>query len=309
MDAGRADAASGDPRRAAAFVPRVGLDPGLGPGRDCGALEEPGDPLCRPPGFPRPSVEGHAGRLLLGRLAGVPVACLQGRVHLYEGAGGGRSPSSPRTLKALGCELLILTNAAGALRPELSPGRRADRGPHQSAGQNPLVGANDPAVGPRFADLTEVYDRELGARAARIAGRARHRAPGRASTSPSSAQPSRPRPRSGLTGRWAPIWSACRPCRRRSAPGIAGSRCWGSRSSPISRPGWAAQPLSHAETLTQAAGAASDAPASADRSARGAGPWPSGPELICSKPAAAPAIPEAAARILPLVDLTASATR
>ena len=114
------------------------------------------------PGFPRPGVQGHAGRLHLGRLGGVPVACLQGRAHLYEGHGAAPLNTIVRTLKAAGCRAVILTNASGGLRPDLAPGSIALVEDHINLqGTNPLVGANDEAVGPRFVDLTEVYSARL----------------------------------------------------------------------------------------------------------------------------------------------------
>ena len=120
------------------------------------------------PGFPRPSVQGHAGRLLLGKLAGVPVVCLQGRAHLYEGVGAAPLNALVRTLKAIGCRALILTNASGGLRPDLVAGSIALVEDHINLqGTNPLVGANDDAIGPRFVDLSEVYSGRL--RAALVA--------------------------------------------------------------------------------------------------------------------------------------------
>ncbi len=155
------------------FVPRVGLILGSGLGGIADALADAtAIAYAELPGFPRTGVEGHAGRLLLGWLAGVPVACLQGRVHLYEGVPAVAVAILPRTLKALGCELLILTNASGALRPELAPGTVVLIEDHINLlGQNPLTGANDPAIGARFPDMSEVYDRALGARLGQIAGR------------------------------------------------------------------------------------------------------------------------------------------
>jgi xanthosine phosphorylase len=124
------------------------------------------------PGFPRPGVEGHAGRLVLGRLAGTPIACLQGRVHLYEGVPASAVNVLPRTLRALGCEILILTNAAGSLRADLPPGSIALIDDHINLlGRNPLVGPNDATIGSRFPDMTAVYDRDLRGRAEAIAAR------------------------------------------------------------------------------------------------------------------------------------------
>jgi xanthosine phosphorylase len=157
------------------FVPRIGLILGSGLGAIAEAIEDAvALDYADLPGFPRPSIEGHAGRLLLGRLAGAPVACLQGRVHLYEGVPAGAVNVLPRTLKALGCEILILTNAAGSLRPEIEPGAIALIEDHINLlGQNPLAGPNDAAIGPRFPDMTEVYDRDLRARARAVAARLR----------------------------------------------------------------------------------------------------------------------------------------
>ena len=182
-------------------------------------------PYADLPGFPRPTVEGHDGRIVLGRLEGLPVACLQGRVHLYEGVPASAVNVLVRTLKALGCEILVLTNAAGSLRPEIGAGTVALIADHINLqGQNPLVGANDAAIGPRFPDLSEVYDPALREQLARIAeGLGIELASGVYLAVWGRA--SRLRPRSALSGRWAPIWSACRPCPRRSARGMPGCAC------------------------------------------------------------------------------------
>ena len=114
------------------------------------------------PGFPVPSVKGHAGKLLIGRLRGEPVICLQGRVHFYEGLGLRPVLVMIRALKALGVEILVLTNAAGGLNPELAPGSLMVIADHINfAGANPLVGANDDDAGPRFPDMTGAYDADL----------------------------------------------------------------------------------------------------------------------------------------------------
>ena len=154
-------------------VPRVGLILGSGLGGIAAAIENAtAIDYADLPGFPRPGTLGHAGRLVLGRLGGVEVACLQGRVHLYEGVPAGAVNVLPRTLKALGCETLILTNAAGSLRPEIEPGALALIEDHINLlGQNPLVGPNEAAVGVRFPDMSEVYDRDLRARAQAVAAR------------------------------------------------------------------------------------------------------------------------------------------
>ena len=113
-------------------------------------------------GFPTPSIEGHAGRLVVGRLDGVPLACLQGRVHLYEGQGMGPLATMIRSLAAMGTRLLVLTNASGAIDPAIRPGAIALVTDHiNMLGANPLTGPNDERIGPRFPDMTEVYDAEL----------------------------------------------------------------------------------------------------------------------------------------------------
>ena len=114
------------------------------------------------PGFPVPSVEGHAGRLVLGTLAGRSVACLQGRVHLYEGHAPQTVVPMIRTLSLLGCKTLIATNAAGALDPHARPGSLMLITDHINLQfGNPLVGPNDESFGPRFPPMDGAYDVEL----------------------------------------------------------------------------------------------------------------------------------------------------
>ena len=144
-------------------APRVGLI--LGTGLDSLAAEIEGAveiDYADIPYFPRPSVDGHAGWLVLGRLGGQPVACMRGRAHLYEGGPVDAMAVPVRTLAALGCETLILTNAAGGIAEGMSPGDLMVIGDHINfAGRNPLVGPNDEAIGPRFPDMTEAYAPEL----------------------------------------------------------------------------------------------------------------------------------------------------
>ena len=113
------------------------------------------------PGFPRPSVDGHSGTLILGLLGGQQIACMKGRAHTYEG--DVTAMLTPvRTLKLLGCETLIVTNAAGCLVADWLPGSLMLITDHINLQpSNPLVGPNDDAFGPRFPDLTEAYDAEL----------------------------------------------------------------------------------------------------------------------------------------------------
>lgn len=114
------------------------------------------------PGFPKPTVEGHAGRMLIGELGGHPVICMQGRAHAYEGHAPEKLAYSTRVLWALGVEVLVLTNAAGSLREEAGPGSLMAITDHINfSGVNPLVGINDDRFGPRFPDVSEAWDKKL----------------------------------------------------------------------------------------------------------------------------------------------------
>jgi xanthosine phosphorylase len=158
----------------AGAAPRVGVVLGSGLGAVADALE---DPVLvgyeELPGFPRPSVAGHAGRAVLGRVCGVRVAVLQGRAHLYEGGDPEALRVPVRALRAAGAQVLVLTNAAGSLRAEVGPGSLMAITDHINlTGVNPLVGPNDEALGPRFPTLGDAYDprllRELRASAAEL---------------------------------------------------------------------------------------------------------------------------------------------
>jgi xanthosine phosphorylase len=157
------DAATVIRERAGGRQPLLGLVLGSGLG---GIADRVVDPIVIEygdlPGFPRPSVQGHAGRLVLGTIAGVAVACLAGRAHLYEGVGAAPLNMLVRTLRAIGCRALLLTNASGSLRLEWGAGTLVLIEDHINLqGTNPLLGANDDRVGPRFVDLSEVYARRL----------------------------------------------------------------------------------------------------------------------------------------------------
>ena len=114
------------------------------------------------PGFARSTVEGHAGRLVLGRVDGVLVAAMQGRFHYYEGYEWDEVTFPIRVLGVLGVKALVLTNAAGGLNNSLQQGSLMLISDHLNlVGTNPLRGPNDARFGPRFPDMTDVYDREF----------------------------------------------------------------------------------------------------------------------------------------------------
>ncbi len=145
------------------FAPRAGLVLGSGLADLADAVEVVAEISYGDlEGFPQPGVEGHAGRLLAGHLGGLPVVCLAGRSHLYEGHDASALTLPIRTLKRLGCELVFLTNAAGSLNPAFEPGSLMAVSDHiNMLGRNPLVGPNDDRFGPRFPDMTEAYDSAL----------------------------------------------------------------------------------------------------------------------------------------------------
>jgi xanthosine phosphorylase len=154
-------------------APRLGIILGSGLGAVADALEDGASiPYTELPDFPQPSVHGHAGTLALGTLAGVPVAVLQGRKHVYEGGDPGAMRGPVRQLKAAGAEALLVTNAAGSLNADVGPGSLMAISDHiNMLGVNPLTGANDDAIGPRFPSLRDAYDPELRAILREAAGR------------------------------------------------------------------------------------------------------------------------------------------
>jgi purine-nucleoside phosphorylase len=128
------------------------------------------------PDWPRSAVIGHAGMLVVGTLGGKRVAALAGRVHYYEGHDMPTVTFATRVLGVLGVRTLLLTNAAGGISLDFTPGTLMVMDDHINLmGGNPLVGANDERFGPRFPDMSEVYSRRLRAVADEVA--ARQRAP------------------------------------------------------------------------------------------------------------------------------------
>ena len=115
------------------------------------------------PGFPKITVQGHGGKLILGYWKGVAVACLQGRAHTYEGLENYDTVKTyVRTLKVLGCSYFIATNASGSLREDVGPGELMLITDHINLQpSNPLIGPNDDEFGPRFYPLDNAYDKTM----------------------------------------------------------------------------------------------------------------------------------------------------
>jgi inosine/guanosine/xanthosine phosphorylase family protein len=156
-------------------VPAAGVV--LGSGLDVVAAEMEIDdeiPYAKLPGFPEPTVAGHAGRLALGRIAGVQVVVFRGRIHLYEGHGMGACSLPTIVSWALGAGAMILTAAVGSLARSIAPGSLVISSDHINLmGENPLRGWHAPDGGPAFVDLSRVYDERLADEAFRRAQQSR----------------------------------------------------------------------------------------------------------------------------------------
>lgn len=119
-------------------------------------------PFAQVPHWPAPKVEGHGASLVVGRVGTTKVACLTGRVHLYEGHSPSEVVRAVRTLRRLGVPSFLLTNAAGGIGEDLSAGDLMLLTDHLNlTGSSPLLGPHQPTFGPRFPDQSRVYDPEL----------------------------------------------------------------------------------------------------------------------------------------------------
>jgi purine-nucleoside phosphorylase len=122
-------------------------------------------PFGELPHFPVSTVEGHAGRLVIGELEGKPVYVMQGRIHFYEGYSMNHVTLPVRVMKRMGIEMLIVTNAAGGVNPDFQAGDVMLITDHLNiigmTGANPLMGPNYDELGPRFPDMSQAYDRRL----------------------------------------------------------------------------------------------------------------------------------------------------
>lgn len=161
-------------RARSSHQPRVGLVLGSGLGGLADALEERDVIDSRDlPGWPHSTVEGHSGNLVLGRLESQTVVAQQGRVHFYEGYTTRQIVFPVRVMIGLGIEILVLTNAAGGLRPDWNTGDLMLLNDHINlpgmTGANPLMGPNDDSVGPRFPGMSQAYDQALRRSALQVA--------------------------------------------------------------------------------------------------------------------------------------------
>jgi purine-nucleoside phosphorylase len=175
----RLDEAANAIRSRTPLRPAVGVVLGSGLGAFADSLEGASSlPFREIPHFPTSTVEGHSGALVVGTSHGVPVAALKGRVHYYEGYGLDEVVLPVRVLGRLGVKTLVLTNAAGAVNTGYAPGEIMVISDHINLLGNPLRGPNEHALGPRFLDMSDAYDRglaELAVRACEKAGLRSHR--------------------------------------------------------------------------------------------------------------------------------------
>lgn len=153
------------------LVPEFGIILGTGLGSLGASIKVEAEiPYEEIPGFPASSVESHAGKLLLGTLAGRKVAALQGRFHRYEGYTLQQVTFPVRVLRALGAETLVVSAAVGGMNPLWRLGDVMLIADHINLmGDSPLIGPNDEALGPRFPDMSAPYDPSLAAVARRAA--------------------------------------------------------------------------------------------------------------------------------------------
>jgi purine-nucleoside phosphorylase len=159
----RAEHAARIVRARTKLEPRIAIVLGSGLGGFADEFDEAvGVPYEEIPGFARSTAQGHAGRLVIGKVDDVPVVAMQGRVHFYEGYSLEQVTFPIRTFKLLGIKTLILTNASGGINVQLGQGALMVISDHLNLmGDNPLRGPNDERFGPRFPDMSAVYAPEL----------------------------------------------------------------------------------------------------------------------------------------------------
>lgn len=160
------DAAAEAVRTRTSYRPRVGMILGSGLNSLADAVQKADViPFGDIPNWPVSTVHGHAGRLVIGELEGQPVMVMQGRIHFYEGYSISQITLPVRVMIRLGLEMMVVTNAAGGVNPEFSPGDvmliTDNLNLLGMAGANPLMGPNIDELGPRFPDMSQSYDPKL----------------------------------------------------------------------------------------------------------------------------------------------------
>ncbi|MFC4767252.1 purine-nucleoside phosphorylase [Effusibacillus consociatus] len=158
-------------RSRTALAPRVGLILGSGLGVLADEIQNATViDFEEIPNFPVSTVEGHAGKLVIGTLEGCPVVAMKGRFHFYEGYSQKEITFPVYVMKELGCDTLVVTNACGGMNRNFQPGDLMLITDHINfTGGNPLIGANDPRLGARFPDMSQAYNKELIATAEKVA--------------------------------------------------------------------------------------------------------------------------------------------
>ena len=158
----KAESAAAFLRSQTSLRPRIGLILGSGLGGFADQLTQATKiPYAQIPAFPVSTAIGHAGQMVIGEASGIPVAVMQGRVHLYEGYSSAEVVFPVRVLGRMGIQALLVTNAAGGINLKYKQGALVVISDHINLqGQNPLVGANDERFGPRFPDMTDAYSRQ-----------------------------------------------------------------------------------------------------------------------------------------------------
>jgi purine-nucleoside phosphorylase len=177
----KANAAVAQIRARTSIFPTLGIILGSGLGAFAGQVDDPTIiPYAQIPHFPQSTVEGHSGQLVLGRIEGIPVAVMQGRVHAYEGYPISDVVFPTRVLGLLGCKTLIVTNAAGGVNTTFAQGMIVAISDHINlTGTNAASGPNEPlfsraaGAGQRFFDMSSAYSPKLRAIAAKEAARQR----------------------------------------------------------------------------------------------------------------------------------------
>jgi len=169
----RAESAAGFVLSRTPLRPRVGMVLGSGLGGLADELEGPTHvPYSEIPHFPVSTAIGHAGRMVIGRSGNVPLAAMQGRVHLYEGYSAHEAAFPIRVFGRMGIRALVLTNAAGGINLEYKQGALVVISDHINLqGRSPLVGVNDARFGPRYPDMTQAYSMAYRQTALEEAGR------------------------------------------------------------------------------------------------------------------------------------------